>query len=109
MAKGCGARLSGIEAPKFEDNETTFDELEERIQKTCAFLGTHTAAQIDGTEGKDISLKAGPTELHYKGQEYLNTFVLPNVYFHITTAYNILRHNGVVLGKMDYMAGANQS
>ena len=105
MAKGCGARLSGIEAPKFEDNESTFAELQERIAKTLSFLNELTAEQIDGTEDKAITIQAGPYELNFTGQEYLNTFVLPNVYFHITTGYNILRHNGVVLGKMDYMGG----
>ncbi len=103
MAKGCGARLSGVEAPKFEDTETTFAELQERIAKTQAFLATLSVEQIDGTEEKAISLKAGPTELNFSGAVYLNQFVLPNFYFHIATGYNILRHNGVVLGKMDFM------
>lgn len=104
VAKGCGARLSGIESPVFEDTETTFDELQERIQKTVAFLETIPADKIDGTEDKEIKFKAGPYELEFTGQEYLSKFVMPNLFFHITTAYNILRHSGVQIGKMDYLA-----
>ena len=102
-AKGCGARLSGTEAPKHEDNETTFEELQARIKKTVSFLETLKPASIDGTEDKEIKFKAGPYELEFTGQSYLCTFVLPNLYFHTTTAYNILRHNGVAIGKMDYL------
>ncbi len=102
-AKGCGARLSGTESPKHEDNETTFDELQARIKKTVAFLETLKPESIEGTEDKEIKFKAGPYELEFTGQSYLCTFVLPNLYFHTTTAYNILRHNGVAIGKMDYL------
>ena len=105
VAKGCGARLSGIEAPAFEDTETTFEELQARIEKTLAFLATVPAEKVDGTEDKAISFKAGPYELNFTGEEYLHNFVLPNVFFHITTAYNILRHNGVDIGKMDFLGG----
>jgi uncharacterized protein len=101
--KGAAARLGGIEVPSFPDNEVTFDDLQARIKKTIDFLKTVKAAQIDGSEGKAISFKAGPRELHFTGQGYLTSFVLPNLYFHVTTAYAILRHNGLLIGKMDYL------
>ena len=103
VAKGCGARLSDTEAPKHEDTETTFEELQARIQKTIAFLETLSADSIDGTEAKDIQIKAGPYELQFTGADFLNKWALPNLYFHITTTYSILRHNGVEVGKMDYL------
>ncbi len=102
-AKGGAARLVGIEVPSFADTESTFDELQARIAKTIAFLQTIDAAQVDGSEEKSIELKVGGQELKFKGQAYLLTFVIPNVYFHITIAYAILRHNGVDIGKMDYL------
>lgn len=105
-AKGCAARLSGTEPPSFPDVETTFTELQERIAKTIAFVKTVTPEQIDGTEEKTIHLKAGGRELEFRGQDYLLGFVLPNLFFHVTTAYAILRHNGVPLGKMDYLGAA---
>ena len=104
-AKGAAARLAGLPVPSFEDTETTFPELKERIAKTLAFVGSVRADQIDGSEARDIVLKAGARELTFKGQDYLASFVLPNFYFHATTAYAILRHNGVPLGKRDYLAG----
>jgi uncharacterized protein len=101
------ARLSGLDAPKFEDNETTFAQLQERIQKTLDFVATVPASALDGTEGKDISFPAGPSITRtLKGQDYLSGWMLPNMYFHITTAYAILRHNGVAVGKIDYLLGA---
>ena len=103
FAKGTGARLAGVENPSFADTEKTIPELKERIAKTLSFLGTLTPAQIDGTEDRDISLKVGPQEMHFKGQPYLINFALPNFYFHTTMAYSILRASGVDLGKMDYM------
>lgn len=103
-SKGCAARLAGIEAPKFADEEKTFEELQARIKKTVDFLKSVTPSQIDGTEGKDIALQAGKTTLQFKGQDYLLGFALPNFFFHVTTAYDILRHKGVPLGKMDYLA-----
>jgi hypothetical protein len=106
FAKGCAARLAGVEIPKYEDNETSFAELDARIAKTLAFLATFQAAQIDGTEGKAISFKAGQREFNMDGVTYLLYFAMPNFYFHITTAYDILRHNGVDIGKRDFM-GAN--
>jgi uncharacterized protein len=97
------ARLAGLEAPKMEDTETTFPELIERLQKTAAYLGTFTLAQIDGSEEKSISLPVGDKTMILEGLPYLVSFILPNVYFHVATAYNILRHNGVELGKLDYL------
>lgn len=104
--KGCAARLAGIEVPRYEDTETTFPELYARIQKTIDFLKTLTPQQIDGTEEKQIKLKVGPRELEFKGQAYLLNFVIPNFYFHMVTTYAILRHNGVEIGKMDFLGKA---
>jgi hypothetical protein len=102
-AKGVVARLAGIEIPVFEDNEKTLAELKARIAKTQAVLQKVTAAQIDGTEEKDILVKRGDKETHYQGMQFLLGHALPNVYFHVTTAYAILRHNGIELGKRDYL------
>ena len=102
-AKGLVARLSGLANPVHEDNEKTLAELRARIAKTLAFVQSVTPAQIDGTEDKDIVVKRGDTETHYKGQQFLLGNALPNFYFHVTTAYNILRHNGVEIGKRDYL------
>ncbi|MCK9637500.1 MAG: DUF1993 family protein [Methylobacter tundripaludum] len=102
MVKGCAARLAGIEVPRYEDNETTFAELQARIAKTKAFLQSVSAEQIDGSEDRKITLKFGSRELNLLGQAYLLDFVLPNFHFHLTTAYAILRHNGVEIGKKDY-------
>ncbi|HZH12921.1 MAG TPA: DUF1993 domain-containing protein [Archangium sp.] len=103
MAKGCAARLAGIDAPSFPDTETTFPQLQERIAKTVAFLKTVTAEQVDGSEERDVVLKLRGQETRFKGQPYLLTFVLPNFYFHLTTAYAILRHNGLDIGKADFI------
>jgi len=101
--KGCASRLAGAEVPSFPDTETTFAELKARIAKTIAHVQSFSAAQIDGSEDKDITLKFGPTEYKFKGQGYLTHFVLPNFYFHITTTYAILRHCGVEIGKRDFL------
>ena len=106
MAKGCGARLAGVEAPKFEDNETTLSDLINRIDKTIAFLKTLTPTQIDGSEQKPIHFKIKEYEFNFNGLDYLLNWSIPNVYFHITTTYNILRHNGVELGKQDFLKGS---
>lgn len=103
FAKGTAARLAGVDSPNYANTEKTFPELKERIAKTLAFLAALKPGQIDGSEAKDISLKVGPQEMHFKGQPYLINFALPNFYFHVTSAYSILRANGVDLGKMDYM------
>jgi hypothetical protein len=107
-AKNGAARIAGVEPPKFEDNETTFPELKARIQKTLDFLATIKPESLDGTEDKDITFPVGKDATRtMKAQAYLMTWVLPNMFFHITTAYAILRHNGVDLGKRDYLVGAN--
>nr|WP_295778292.1 DUF1993 domain-containing protein [Rhodoferax sp.] len=102
-AKGVVARLSGVEAPVFEDNEKTIAELKARVAKTIAFIQTVPAEKIDGTEDKDIVTKRGEKETHYKGMQFLLGHAVPNFYFHITTAYSILRHNGVEIGKRDFL------
>jgi len=103
VCKGAAARISGVEAPSHEDNEATFEELQERIDKTIGFLNSLPAEKIDGTEEKAINFQAGPYNLDFTGATYLSLWALPNIYFHVTTTYNILRHNGVVLGKIDYV------
>jgi uncharacterized protein len=102
-AKGAVARLAGVEIPKHEDSEKTFDELKERIAKTLAFIATVKAAQIDGTEDKEIVLKLQGKDVPTKGMTYLLGRAWPNFYFHAATAYNILRHNGVEIGKGDFI------
>jgi hypothetical protein len=107
VAKNGFARLSGVDAPKFEDTETTFDELQARIAKTIEFLHSVKADSLQGAEDKVVSFPAGPERvLKMKGSAYLTQWVLPNLYFHTVTTYNILRHNGVDVGKMDYLKGA---
>jgi hypothetical protein len=105
MTKGAGARLAGVEVPKYEDNEASFAELYARIDKTVDFLKTLKPEQIDGQEERHISLPSPRGTMEFKGQPYLLGFVMPNVYFHCTTAYAILRHNGAELGKMDFIGG----
>jgi hypothetical protein len=105
-AKGCAARLAGIEIPSFPDVETTFPELQDRIARTIAFVECVPAGEIDGSEGREVLLKFPIGEMAFNGQDYLTNFAVPNFFFHVTTAYAILRHNGVQIGKMDYMAGA---
>jgi hypothetical protein len=107
-AKGIPARLAGQEPPKMADNEQSFAELKARIQKTLEFLDTLTPAQIDGSEQRDIVLKFGPREFNFKGIDYLLNFGLPNFLFHVTTAYAILRHNGLEVGKQDFLSGARR-
>ncbi len=102
-AKGAVARLAGVEIPKHEDTEKTFSELRARIAQTVEFINSVKPAQIDGTEDKEIVLKRGSQEVTYKGMQYLLGFAYPNFYFHVTTAYAILRHNGVEIGKRDFM------
>lgn len=105
-AKNGLARLSGVEAPKFEDTETSFAELKERIRKTIDYLDSVPRAKIDGCEDKDITFPVGrETTRTMKGEAYLLNWALPNLFFHVTTAYAILRHNGVELGKGEYLMG----
>jgi uncharacterized protein len=103
FAKGAAARLAGIDVPKYDDTEATFEELRARIAKTLAFVETCKAAQIEGSESRPISLTMGGKTYGFTGLDYLNNMVFPNFYFHVTTAYNILRHNGVELGKADFV------
>jgi hypothetical protein len=104
-AKRGVANLAGVEAPAFPDTEANFAELRERIAKTIAFLQTIQPAQVDGSEDRAITLKMPSREVHFTGLSLLTHFSLPNVYFHIAAAYAILRHNGVALGKLDYLGG----
>lgn len=104
--KGCVSRLAGVEIPKYEDTEATLPDLIARLDKTIAYVKTFKPAQIDGTEEKAIVIKSPRGDLNFNGQQYLVHFVLPNLYFHVTTAYNILRHNGVEIGKQDYLGSS---
>lgn len=106
MAKNGLARLSGDAAPKFEDAEQSLAELKARIQKTLEYVASVPASQIDGTEQKEITFPVGPTTRTMQGEAYLKHWMFPNLYFHITTAYLMLRHNGVELGKRDFLVGA---
>ena len=105
--KGCMARLAGQEVPKWEDNEASFDDLRARIRKTIDYVQSFSAAQIDGSEDKEILLPTRQAEpMRYTGESYLKHFVLPNFFFHATTTYALLRHGGVDLGKRDYLGAA---
>jgi uncharacterized protein len=107
-AKLCVARLSDLESPKFEDTETTLVELMSRIQKTLDWIKTVPASALDGTELKSITFPVGKDKTRtMTGEDYLKHWALPNVFFHVTTAYAILRHNGVEIGKADYLLGSN--
>ncbi|KAF1008739.1 MAG: hypothetical protein GAK32_02052 [Pseudomonas fluorescens] len=104
FAKGVSARLAEVEVPKYDDGETTFADLQALLAKVLAFVGTLTPAQIDGKEGIEIVTRPGtPKEKRFSGQCYLLTYGLPQFFFHVTTAYALLRHNGVEIGKRDYM------
>lgn len=104
FAKGIVARLAGVEVPSYEDNEQTFEELRARIAKTLAFIDTIAPEQFEGSETREILLHPGtPRERKFAGQVYLTQFGLPQFFFHVTTAYALLRHNGVSIGKKDYM------
>ena len=105
-AKGGAARLAGVEPPPYEDNEKTLPELIVRAKKTVAFLETLKPAQFEGSEDRTINWKTRTTERSMLGEPYLVHQVLPNIYFHVTTAYNILRHNGIELGKPDFLGRA---
>ena len=104
FAKGVTARLAGQEVPVYEDNETTFAELQARIAKTLQFISSIPADKIDGSEAREIITRPGtPKEKKFNGQSYLLSYGLPQFFFHITTAYAILRSNGIEIGKRDYM------
>lgn len=102
-ARNGAARLAGTEAPELEKTEQTFSELKERIRKTVAYLETFRPEQFEGAETREVTIKRGETTVTYPALDYLLNRVLPNFYFHVTTAYDILRHNGVELGKRDYL------
>jgi uncharacterized protein len=104
-AKGASARLAGQEVPSYADTETTLDELKARVAKTIAFIQTIPEAAYEGAEARTITVKAGPRELTFPATQYCYGYALPNFYFHMTTAYNILRANGVAIGKVDFLGG----
>lgn len=104
-AKGAPARLAGLEVPSFADTETTVAELKERVAKTIAFLSTIPEDAFEGAEARTIVVKAGPRELTFSAPQYLTGYAIPNFYFHMATAYNILRSNGVEIGKTDFLGG----
>jgi uncharacterized protein len=103
QAKNGGARLAGVDPPSYEDNEKTIAELKARIAKTVAFVKTLDAKKIDESADREITFPLGPNKGHMKGADYLNHFAVPNFYFHVTTAYDILRHCGVEIGKRDFI------
>lgn len=105
-AKGCMARLAGAEIPKWEDNEASFADLRERVKRTIEYVQSFAPAQIDGSEGVSISVPRRVGDpLQFDGESFLKQFALPNFFFHVTTAYALLRHAGVELGKADYLRG----
>ena len=106
MAKGGGARLAGVEIPSFPDTEASFPELQQRITRTVAFLKSIKPERLEGSEQREVNLQMRMGAVSFTGQSYLLGWVIPNVYFHVTTAYNILRHNGVELGKWDFLGKA---
>lgn len=106
QAKGMAARLGGAEVPSYADTEVSFSDLKARIAKTIEFVKSFKPGQIEGSEDKEIVLKVGGNEMKFKGGQYLTHFVLPNLYFHAATAYDILRHCGVPLGKKDFLGAA---
>ena len=103
IVKGGVSRLAEVEIPSYADTETTFEELQLRVAKTIAYLKTFDAKKVDGSEERKITLKVGGKELNFDGQGYLLQFVIPNFYFHIVATYGILRHNGLDIGKKDFL------
>ena len=103
ISKGGAARLAQVDPPAFEDNEASFPDLVARLRKTIAFLETLKPEQIDGSEERTVTWQTRTSTKSMQGMPYLLTHVLPNVFFHVTTAYNILRHNGVEIGKQDFL------
>ena len=103
MVKGAASRLAGAEVPKWDDNESTYDELQARIKKALDYLATFKPAQFDSAATRAIELKTPTTTFNFTGAMYVVQWVIPNFYFHYTTAYNLLRHNGVPVGKFDFL------
>jgi hypothetical protein len=108
IAKSSVARLAGQEPPRYEDTETTIEQLRQRLARTIDFLKSVPASAFEGAETRDIKFPAGERTLEFKGLAFLETWAIPNVFFHVTTAYNILRHNGVDLGKRDFIGGGRE-
>lgn len=106
MAKNGVARLAGVEPMKFDDNETTLEQLQARINRAIDYIKSFTAEQVDGSEGRAIVLKTRSGELNFVGQDYLLNFMLPNMFFHCATTYAILRETGAELGKADFIGAA---
>jgi uncharacterized protein len=106
IAKNSVARLAGQEPPRFEDNETSIEQLRARLARTIDFLNSVPASALEGSETRDIKVPAGERTLEFKGLQFLQHWAIPNVFFHITTAYDILRHNGVELGKRDFLGSS---
>ena len=105
FAKNSMARLAGVDPPKFEDSEATMDELVERVKKTLDYIGTVSAAALEGSETRDIKIPLRDRTLEMKGLPFLQNWAIPNFFFHYVTAYNLLRHNGVDIGKRDFLGG----
>src|SRR5688572_3620863 len=105
FAKNSMARLAAVDPPKFEDSETTMDELVARVKKTLEYIGTIPASAFEGSESRDIKIPLRDRTLEMKGLPYLQHWAIPNFYFHFVTAYNLLRHNGVDIGKRDFLGG----
>jgi hypothetical protein len=105
-ARNCAALLAGLEAPKYEDNETSLAQLIARVEKTIAYLKTIKPEQVDGAEGKTVIVKMRDREMNFTGLELLQNRSMPNFYFHTTTAYDLIRHNGVEIGKRDFMGAS---
>lgn len=108
-AKRAAAMLAGVDNPAYEDNETTLPELKARVERTIGFLNTIRAAQVDGTENREIVVKVGGKDTPFKGMQFLLARAIPNFYFHVTTAYDILRHNGLDVGKKDFLGNTTAS
>ena len=108
IAKNSVARLAAQEPPRFEDNETSIEQLRARLARTVDYLKGVPVSAFEGSETRDIKVPAGERTLEFKGLEFLERWAIPNVFFHVTTAYNILRHNGVELGKRDFIGGGRE-
>jgi uncharacterized protein len=108
IAKNSVARLAGQEPPRYEDSETSFDQLRTRVARTIDFLRSVPVSALEGAEARDIKVPAGDRTLEFKGLQFLQAWAIPNVFFHVVTAYDILRHNGVELGKLDFLNGGRQ-
>lgn len=102
-ARRCVARLAGQEAPSLEDKENSFAELKARLTASVDYIKGFQPGQLEGSESRDIAMKVGGNDVTFSGRDYLLGFAIPNFFFHVTTAYDILRHNGVAIGKMDYL------